>query len=59
MEVDLAHALQRTREEGVHGHKLTGLLHFAVMIPVLGVEALQREDLFLGELEVALADRLG
>ena len=58
LDVDLAHPLQRAREEGVHGHEFARLLHLDVTLPVLGIEALQRQDLLLGELEVALTDRL-
>ena len=49
LDVDLPHALERPREEGVQSCKFTRLLHFDVTLPVLGVEALQRQNLFLGD----------
>ena len=58
LDVDLADALDRPREEGVHGHKLARGMNFDVGLAELGVEALARLDLFLGELDLALVDRL-
>ena len=58
LDVDLADALERTREEGGNGHKLRRGLDFGVPLAELGVEALKRLDLLLGELDLPLADRL-
>ena len=50
-------ALERPREEGAHGHKLPRGMDFDVVLADFGVEALERLDLLLGELDLALADR--
>ena len=49
---------QRAREEGVHGHKFARGAHLDVALAVLGVEALERLDLLLGQLDLPLPDRL-
>lgn len=56
--VDLAAAPERARKEGVHGHKLHRGMDFDVALAELGIEALERMDAFLGELDPALADTL-
>ena len=58
LDVDLADPLQRAREEGIHGHKFARGIDLDVSFAVLGVEALQRLDLLLSELDLPLSDRL-
>ena len=58
LDVDLADALERAREEGVHRQKLPRGMDFDVVLAELGVETLERLNLCLGELDLALADRL-
>ena len=58
LDVDLADALQRAREEGVHGHKFARGVDLDMPLAVLGVEPLQRLDLLVGELDLPLPDRL-
>ena len=54
LDVDLADALQRTGEEGVDGHKFARVVDVEVSLAVLGVEALQRLDLLLTQLDLPL-----
>ena len=42
LDVDLADALERAREEGVHGHKFPSGMDFNVALAELGVEAVDR-----------------
>ena len=42
LDVDLADALERTREEGVHGHKLARGMDFDVALAELGVGTLEQ-----------------
>ena len=58
LDVDLADAFQRAREEGVHGHKFACSVDLDVPLTVLGIEALQRLDLLVGQLDLPLPDRL-
>ena len=58
LDVDLAHALQRTGEEGVNGYKFACGIDLDVSLAVLGVEALQCRDLLVRQLGLPLPDRL-
>ena len=51
LDLDLADALERAREEGVNGHKFARGAHLDVPLAVLGVESLQRLDLLLTQLD--------
>src|SRR6266496_3992973 len=57
LQIDLAHALQGTHEEGVHRDKLAGVLDLDVALPELGAEALEQAYLLLSEGELVLAHR--
>ena len=54
LQVHPAHALQGADKEGVHGHQRAGMRRFDVALAELGTETLQKPDLLLGELELAL-----
>ena len=58
LDVDLADPLQRAREKGVHGHQFTSGVDLDVPLAILGVEPLQRQDLFVAQLDLPLPDRL-
>lgn len=58
LQIDLANALERADEEGVHRHKTTGIRGFDVAFAELGAEPLQQADLLVRQLDLALCGRL-